>query len=160
MYDTKLVEKILVVPALVILSIGWWRWWLYAGTSCIEAKRAICTLPEFSQPIDKNRAIITSSCINGTFSQTKSFSHQLQSFDDPKIEFINRCMSSRVPDKAEAQRRKDSFSKALSQHDRISVGETRCCWQHCPDQPYQAFFAQKSKLCDKAVETSLNNELG
>jgi predicted NACHT family NTPase len=73
----------------------------------------------------QNVAIITSrpagykrDCFN-----TSEFEHyQLQLFDDAKVdEFINRWYDSRVPDEAEAQRRKDSIKKALAENDRIKL---------------------------------------
>ncbi len=172
-YARQFAQKTLTVKS---LPVGFFEYWLEDGRALIlldgldevaeEAKRydAVRRIENFLGQFDKNRAIITSrpAGYNRDFFRTEEFPHyQLQAFDDAKIEeFINRWYDSRVPDKAEAQRRKDSLNKALSQHDRIKLLArnplllTIIALIH----RYQALLPkERYKLYDKAVETLITN---
>ncbi len=172
-YARQFAEKTLTVKS---LPAGFFEYWLEDGRALIlldgldeieeKAKRydAARRIENFLGQFDKNRAIITSrpAGYNRDFFRTEEFPHfQLQAFDDSKIEeFINRWYDSRILDKAEAQRRKDSLSKALSQHDRIKLLAqnplllTIIALIH----RYQALLPkERYKLYDKAVETLITN---
>ncbi len=172
-YARQFAEKTLTVKP---LPAGFFEYWLEDGRALIlldgldeveqKAKRydAARRIENFLGQFDKNRAIITSrpTGYNRDFFRTEEFPHfQLQAFDDSKIEeFINRWYDSRILDKAEAQRRKDSLSKALSQHDRIKLLArnplllTIIALIH----RYQALLPkERYKLYDKAVETLITN---
>lgn len=171
-YARQFAEKTLTVKS---LPAGFFEYWLEDGRALIlldgldevaEAKRydAVSRIENFLGQFDKNQAIITSrpAGYKRDFFRTEEFPHyQLQAFDDPKIEeFINRWYDSRVPAKAEAQRRKDSLNKALSQNDRIKLLArnplllTIIALIH----RYQALLPkERYKLYDKAVETLITN---
>jgi HEAT repeat protein len=131
-----------------------------------EAKRyeVVRRIENFLGQFGQNRAIITSrpAGYKRDFFRTEEFPHyELQPFDDPKIkEFINHWYDSRVPDKEEARRRKDSLKKALSEQDRIKLLArnplllTIIALIH----RYQALLPkERYKLYDKAVETLLTS---
>jgi len=112
----------------------------------------------------QSRAIITSrpAGYKRDFFKTQEFPHyQLQPFNDDQIEeFINRWYDSRVPDKAEAERRKQSLRTALSDNPRIQLLArnplllTIIALIH----RYQAHLPkERYKLYDKAVETLLTS---
>ncbi|WP_414584412.1 NACHT domain-containing protein [Scytonema sp. PCC 10023] len=118
------------------LPPGFFEYWLEDGRALIlldgldeiaeTAKGDVVQRIEmFLKQFQQNRAIITSrpAGYRRDFFRTEDFPHyQLQSFDDAKIEeFINRWYDSRVSDPIEAQRRKDSLRKALSENDRIQL---------------------------------------
>jgi hypothetical protein len=119
------------------LPPGFFEYWLEDGRALIlldgldeiaeTAKRyeVVQRIEMFLKQFQQNRAIITSrpAGYRRDFLRTEDFPHyQLQSFDDAKIEeFINRWYDSRVSDPIEAQRRKDSLRKALSENDRIQL---------------------------------------
>ena len=172
-YARQFAEKTLTVKS---LPAGFFEYWLEDGRALIlldgldeiaeEAKRydAVRRIENFLGQFDKNRAIITSrpAGYKRDFFRTEEFPHyQLQAFDDAKIEeFINRWYDSRILDKAEAQRRKDSLNKALSQYDRIKLLArnplllTIIALIH----RYQALLPkERYKLYDKAVETLITN---
>ncbi|MCP2727890.1 HEAT repeat domain-containing protein [Limnofasciculus baicalensis] len=158
------------------LPQGFFEYWLEDGRALIlldgldevaqEAKRynMVRRIENFLGQFHQNRAIITSrpAGYKRDFFKTDEFPHyELQSFDDSKIEeFINRWYDSRVPDKAEAIRRKDSLRKALAENDRITLLArnplllTIIALIH----RYQALLPrERYKLYDKAVETLLTS---
>ncbi|MEP1061016.1 MULTISPECIES: NACHT domain-containing protein [Cyanophyceae] len=156
------------------LPKGFFEHWLNNGRALIlldgldevaeESKRyhLVQCIENFLGQYPQNRAIITSrpAGYKRDFFRTEEFPHyELQSFDDGKIEeFCDRWYTSRVPDKAEAQRRKESLQKALNQQDRIKLLArnplllTIIALIH----RYQARLPrERYKLYDKAVETLL-----
>ncbi|BAY47656.1 hypothetical protein SAMD00079811_52750 [Scytonema sp. HK-05] len=158
------------------LPPGFFEYWLEDGRALIlldgldevaeTAKRyeVVQRIELFLKQFQQNRAIITSrpAGYRRDFFRTEDFPHyQLQSFDDAKIEeFINRWYDSRVLDKIEAQRRKDSLRKALSENDRIQLLArnplllTIIALIH----RYQAFLPrERYKLYENAVETLLKS---
>jgi predicted NACHT family NTPase len=172
-YARHFAEKTLEVKA---LPVGFFEYWLEDGRGLIlldgldevaeEAKRyeVVRQIENFLGKFEPNRAIITSrpAGYKRDFFRTEEFPHyELQPFDDPKIEeFINRWYDSRVPDKEEARRRKESLKKALSEQDRIKLLArnplllTIIALIH----RYQALLPkERYKLYDKAVETLLKS---
>jgi len=158
------------------LPPGFFEYWLEDGRALIlldgldevaeTAKRyeVVQRIEMFLKQFQQNRAIITSrpAGYRRDFFRTEDFPHyQLQSFDDAKIEeFINRWYDSRVSDPIEAQRRKDSLRKALSENDRIQLLArnplllTIIALIH----RYQAFLPrERYKLYENAVETLLKS---
>ncbi len=156
------------------LPKGFFEHWLNNGRALIlldgldevaeEAKRyhLVQCIENFLGQYPQNRAIITSrpAGYKRDFFRTEEFPHyELQPFDDKKIEeFCDRWYTSRVQDKAEAQRRKESLQKALNQQDRIKLLArnplllTIIALIH----RYQARLPrERYKLYDKAVETLL-----
>ena len=156
------------------LPKGFFEHWLDNGRALIlldgldevaeESKRyhLVQCIENFLGQYPQNRAIITSrpAGYKRDFFRTEEFPHyELQPFDDQKIEeFCDRWYTSRVPDKAEAQRRKESLQKALNQQDRIKLLArnplllTIIALIH----RYQARLPrERYKLYDKAVETLL-----
>ncbi|MFN6500871.1 MAG: NACHT domain-containing protein [Nostoc sp. DedQUE01] len=91
----------------------------------VKRYEVVRQIEEFLGQFPQNRAIITSrpAGYRRDFFHTEDLPHyQLQPFDDPKIEeFIKRWYDSRIVDSLEAQRRKDSLKKALSDNDRIKL---------------------------------------
>ncbi|NJL20171.1 MAG: hypothetical protein HC895_04005 [Leptolyngbyaceae cyanobacterium SM1_3_5] len=119
---------------------------------------------EFLGQYRLNRAIVTSrpAGYRRDFFRTEEFPHyELQPFNDDQMNlFIDKWYDSRVPDKAEAERRKDSLKKAFEGNDRIKLLArnplllTIVALIH----RYQAVLPkQRHKLYDKAVETLLLN---
>jgi hypothetical protein len=112
------------------LPKGFFEHWLNNGRALIlldgldevaeEAKRyhLVQCIENFLGQYPQNRAIITSrpAGYKRDFFRTEEFPHyELQPFDDGKIEeFCDRWYRSRVPDTAEALRRKESLQKALN----------------------------------------------
>lgn len=158
------------------LPAGFFEYWLEDGKALIlldgldevaqEAKRyeVVQHIENFLGQFAQNRAIITSrpAGYKRDFFRTEEFPHyELQPFDDEKIEeFINRWYDSRISDKEEAQRRKDSLRKALTEQDRIKLLArnplllTIVALIH----RYQAVLPrERYKLYDKAVETLLTS---
>jgi predicted NACHT family NTPase len=156
------------------LPEGFFEYWLADGRAMIlldgldevveESKRyaVVQQIDIFLGQYHQNLAIITSrpAGYKRDFFKTSEFEHyHLQLFDDAKVdEFINRWYDSRVPDAAEAQRRKDSIKKALAENDRIKLLArnplllTIIAWIH----RYQAVLPRaRHKLYEKAVETLL-----
>jgi HEAT repeat protein len=156
------------------LPKGFFEHWLNNGRALIlldgldevaeESKRyhLVQCIENFLGQYPQNRAIITSrpAGYKRDFFRTEEFPHyELQPFDDGKIEeFCDRWYTSRVPDQAEAQRRKESLQKALNQQDRIKLLArnplllTIIALIH----RYQARLPrERYKLYDKAVETLL-----
>ena len=172
-YVKQFAEKTLSVKS---LPVGFFEYWLEDGRALIlldgldevpeEVKRydVVRQIENFLGQFHRNRAIITSrpAGYKRDFFKTEEFPHyQLQAFDDEKIEeFINRWYDSRVPDKAEAIRRKDSLRKALADNERIKLLAinplllTIIALIH----RYQALLPrERYKLYDKAVETLLTS---
>jgi len=172
-YGRQFAEKTMAVQQ---LPGGFFEYWLSDGRALIlldgldevaqEAKRydVVKRIESFLGQFEGNRAIITSrpAGYKRDFFRTEEFPHyQLQSFDDAKIEkFINYWYDSRVPEKEEAQRRKDSLIKALDDNDRIKLLArnplllTIIALIH----RYQAQLPkERYKLYDKAVETLLTS---
>ncbi|MGK7874398.1 MAG: NACHT domain-containing NTPase [Xenococcaceae cyanobacterium] len=172
-YAREFAEKTMSVKG---LPAGFFDYWLEDGRALIlldgldevaeEAKRyqVVRRIENFLGQFDQNRAIITSrpAGYRRDFFRTEEFPHyQLQPFDDPKIEeFINRWYDSRVKDKAEAERRKDSLRRALDENDRIKLLAqnplllTIIALIH----RYQALLPkERYKLYNKAVETLLTS---
>ncbi|MDZ8239416.1 MAG: HEAT repeat domain-containing protein [Nostoc sp. ChiQUE01a] len=126
----------------------------------VKRYEVVRQIEEFLRQFPQNRAIITSrpAGYRRDFFHTEDFPHyQLQPFDDPKIEeFIKRWYDSRIVDSLEAQRRKDSLKKALSDNDRIKLLArnplllTIIALIH----RYEAILPkERHKLYEKAVET-------
>ncbi|MBE9129361.1 HEAT repeat domain-containing protein [Coleofasciculus sp. LEGE 07081] len=172
-YTKQFAEKSLSVKA---LPEGFFEYWLADGRALIlldgldevaeESKRyeVVQRIENFLGQYSQNRAIITSrpAGYKRDFFKTEEFPHyELQPFDDDKIEeFINRWYDSRVADKEEAKRRKESLRKALSDNDRIKLLArnplllTIIALIH----RYQAVLPkERYKLYDKAVETLLTS---
>ena len=172
-YARQCAEKSMAVQQ---LPPGFFEYWLEDGRALIlldgldevaeESKRyqLVQRIENFIGQYDQNRAIITSrpAGYKRDFFRTEDFPHyELQPFDDAKLEeFINRWYDSRVCDKVEAQRRKDSLRKALSEQDRIKFLAinplllTIIALIH----RYQAILPrERHKLYDKAVETLLTS---
>ncbi|MEP6500905.1 NACHT domain-containing protein [Microcoleus vaginatus] len=170
-YARQFAEKTLSVKP---LPEGFFEYWLADGRAMIlldgldevveESKRyaVVQQIENFLGQYHQNLAIITSrpAGYKRDFFNTSEFEHyQLQLFDDAKVnEFINRWYDSRVPDAAEAQRRKDSIKKALDENDRIKLLArnplllTIIALIH----RYQAVLPRaRHKLYEKAVETLL-----
>ncbi|MBP0036553.1 MAG: HEAT repeat domain-containing protein [Roseofilum sp. SID1] len=158
------------------LPTGFFEHWLLDGRALIlldgldevteESKRyeVVRKIEAFLGQFKHNIAIITSrpAGYKRDFFRTDEFPHyQLQSFDDDKIqEFIDRWYDSRFEDQAEAERRKESLSKALNENDRIKLLAknplllTIIALIH----RYQALLPKdRYKLYDKAVETLLTS---
>lgn len=158
------------------LPAGFFEYWLEDGKALIlldgldevaqEAKRyeVVQHIENFLGQFAQNRAIITSrpAGYKRDFFRTEEFPHyELQLFDDDKIEeFINRWYDSRISDKEEAQRRKESLRKALTEQDRIKLLArnplllTIVALIH----RYQIILPrERYKLYDKAVETLLTS---
>ncbi|MFP4100376.1 HEAT repeat domain-containing protein [Coleofasciculus sp.] len=158
------------------LPEGFFNYWLEDGRALIlldgldevaeEGKRyqVVRRIENFLGQYKQNRAIITSrpAGYKRDFFKTQEFPHyQLQPFNDNQIEeFINRWYDSRVPDKAEAERRKQSLRTALSDNPRIQLLArnplllTIIALIH----RYQAHLPkERYKLYDKAVETLLTS---
>jgi HEAT repeat protein/energy-coupling factor transporter ATP-binding protein EcfA2 len=158
------------------LPEGFFNYWLEDGRALIlldgldevaeEGKRyqVVRRIENFLGQYNQNRAIITSrpAGYKRDFFKTQEFPHyQLQPFNDDQIEeFINRWYDSRVPDKAEAERRKQSLRTALSDNLRIQLLArnplllTIIALIH----RYQAHLPkERYKLYDKAVETLLTS---
>jgi len=158
------------------LPEGFFDYWLEDGRALIlldgldevaeDAKRyqVVRRIENFLGQYKQNRAIITSrpAGYKRDFFKTQEFPHyQLQPFNDDQIEeFINRWYDSRVPDKAEAERRKQSLRTALSDNPRIQLLAqnplllTIIALIH----RYQAHLPkERYKLYDKAVETLLTS---
>ncbi|RCJ26637.1 histidine kinase [Nostoc sp. ATCC 43529] len=121
-------------------------------------------IEEFLGQFPQNQAIITSrpAGYRRDFFHTEDFPHyQLQPFDDPKIEeFIKRWYDSRIVDSLEAQRRKDSLKKALSDNDRIKLLATNPLLLTIIAliHRYEAILPkERHKLYEKAVETLLTS---
>ena len=156
------------------LPKGFFEHWLNNGRALIlldgldevaeEAKRyhLVQCIENFLGQYPQNRAIITSrpAGYKRDFFRMEEFPHyELQPFDDKKIEeFCDRWYRSRVPDTAEALRRRESLQKALNQQDRIKLLArnplllTIIALIH----RYQARLPrERYKLYDKAVETLL-----
>ncbi|WP_445300619.1 MULTISPECIES: HEAT repeat domain-containing protein [unclassified Microcoleus] len=133
-YARQFAEKTMSVKR---LPEGFFEYWLADGRAMIlldgldevveESKRyeVVQYIESFLGQYHQNLAIITSrpAGYKRDFFNTSEFEHyQLQLFDDAKVdEFINHWYDSRVPDAAEAQRRKDSIKKALDGNDRIKL---------------------------------------
>ncbi|MEG4585037.1 HEAT repeat domain-containing protein [Microcoleus sp. MOSTC5] len=172
-YARQFAEKTMCVKP---LPEGFFEYWLADGRAMIlldgldevveESKRyeVVEHIESFLGQYHQNLAIITSrpAGYKRDFFNTSEFEHyQLQLFDDPKIdEFINRWYDSRVRDAAEAQRRKDSIKKALTENDRIKLLArnplllTIIALIH----RYQSVLPRaRHKLYEKAVETLLKN---
>ncbi|WP_445172911.1 HEAT repeat domain-containing protein [Microcoleus sp.] len=172
-YARQFAEKTMSVKP---LPEGFFEYWLVDGRAIIlldgldevveESKRyaVVQQIENFLGQYHQNLAIITSrpAGYKRDFFNTSEFEHyQLQLFDDPKVdEFINHWYDSRVPDAAEAQRRKDSIKKALDENDRIKLLArnplllTIIALIH----RYQALLPRaRHKLYEKAVETLLKN---
>lgn len=172
-YARQFAEKTLAVKA---LPVGFFEYWLEDGRSLIlldgldevaeESKRyeVVRRIENFLGQFNQNRAIITSrpAGYKRDFFKTEEFPHyELQPFDNAKIEeFINHWYDSRISDKAEAQRRKDSLKKALSDNERIKLLArnplllTIIALIH----RYQAVLPkERYKLYSKAVETLLTS---
>ncbi|MEG4113204.1 MULTISPECIES: HEAT repeat domain-containing protein [unclassified Microcoleus] len=170
-YARQFAEKTMSVKP---LPEGFFEYWLADGRAMIlldgldevveESKRyeVVQHIESFLGQYHQNVAIITSrpAGYKRDFFNTSEFEHyQLQLFDDAKVdEFINRWYDSRVPDAAEAQRRKDSIKKALDENDRIKLLArnplllTIIALIH----RYQAVLPRaRHKLYEKAVETLL-----
>ncbi|MEG3988032.1 HEAT repeat domain-containing protein, partial [Microcoleus sp. S28C3] len=170
-YARQFAEKTMSVRP---LPEGFFEYWLADGRAMIlldgldevveESKRyaVVQQIENFLGQYHQNLAIITSrpAGYKRDFFNTSEFEHyQLQVFDNPKVnEFINRWYDSRVPDAAEAQRRKDSIKKALDENDRIKLLArnplllTIIALIH----RYQAVLPRaRHKLYEKAVETLL-----
>jgi predicted NACHT family NTPase len=170
-YGRQFAEKTMSVKP---LPEGFFEYWLADGRAMIlldgldevveESKRyaVVDHIESFLGQYHQNLAIITSrpAGYKRDFFNTSEFEHyQLQLFDDAKVdEFINRWYDSRVPDAAEAQRRKDSIKKALDENDRIKLLArnplllTIIALIH----RYQAVLPRaRHKLYEKAVETLL-----
>ena len=170
-YARQFAEKTMSVKP---LPEGFFEYWLADGRAMIlldgldevveESKRyeVVQHIESFLGQYHQNLAIITSrpAGYKRDFFNTSEFEHyQLQLFDDAKVdEFINRWYDSRVPDAAEAQRRKDSIKKALDENDRIKLLArnplllTIIALIH----RYQAVLPRaRHKLYEKAVETLL-----
>ncbi|MFP4578120.1 MAG: HEAT repeat domain-containing protein, partial [Coleofasciculus sp.] len=158
------------------LPEGFFNYWLEDGRALIlldgldevaeEGKRyqVVRRIENFLGQYKQNRAIITSrpAGYKRDFFKTQEFPHyQLQPFNNDQIEeFINRWYDSRVPDKAEAERRKQSLRTALSDNPRIQLLArnplllTIIALIH----RYQAHLPkERYKLYDKAVETLLTS---
>ncbi|NEO29884.1 MAG: NACHT domain-containing protein [Symploca sp. SIO3C6] len=129
-----------------------------------KREQVVKRINSFLHQFPQNSAIISSrpAGYRRDFFKTEEFSHyQLQPFDDEKIEeFINHWYDSRVQNKEEAQRRKESLSKALSENKPIKLLArnplllTIIALIH----RYQAHLPkQRHKLYEKAVETLLTN---
>ncbi|MCA1993768.1 MAG: HEAT repeat domain-containing protein, partial [Coleofasciculus sp. S288] len=172
-YARQFAEKTLAVKA---LPAGFFEYWLEDGRALIlldgldevaeESKRyeVVRRIENFLGQFKQNRAIITSrpAGYKRDFFKTEEFPHyELQPFDDVKIEeFINHWYDSRISDKAEAQRRKDSLKKCLSDNERIKLLArnplllTIIALIH----RYQAVLPkERYKLYSKAVETLLTS---
>ena len=172
-YARQFAEKTMSVKP---LPEGFFEYWLADGRAMIlldgldevveESKRyaVVQQIENFLGQYHQNLAIITSrpAGYKRDFFNTSEFEHyQLQLFDDAKVdEFINHWYDSRVPDAAEAQRRKDSIKKALDENDRIKLLArnplllTIIALIH----RYQAVLPRaRHKLYEKAVETLLKN---
>ncbi|NQE34310.1 NACHT domain-containing protein [Microcoleus asticus] len=170
-YARQFAEKTMSVKP---LPEGFFEYWLADGRAMIlldgldevveESKRyaVVQQIENFLGQYHQNLAIITSrpAGYKRDFFNTSEFEHyQLQLFDDAKVdEFINHWYDSRVPDAAEAQRRKDSIKKALDENDRIKLLArnplllTIIALIH----RYQAVLPRaRHKLYEKAVETLL-----
>jgi predicted NACHT family NTPase len=170
-YGRQFAEKTMSVKP---LPEGFFEYWLADGRAMIlldgldevveESKRyaVVQHIESFLGQYHQNLAIITSrpAGYKRDFFNTSEFEHyQLQLFDDAKVDkFINRWYDSRVPDAAEAQRRKDSIKKALDENDRIKLLArnplllTIIALIH----RYQAVLPRaRHKLYEKAVETLL-----
>ena len=158
------------------LPVGFFKHWLSDGRALIlldgldevaeESKRyeIVSRIDSFLGQFKENIAIITSrpAGYKRDFFRTDEFTHyQLQPFNDAKIkEFINRWYDSRFPDKPEAERRKESLTKALNDNDRIKLLAknplllTIIALIH----RYQAQLPkERYKLYEKAVETLLTS---
>src|SRR4028119_401188 len=121
-YARQFAEKTMSVKP---LPEGFFEYWLADGRAMIlldgldevveESKRyaVVQQIESFLGQYHQNLAIITSrpAGYKRDFFNTSEFEHyQLQLFDDAKVdEFINHWYEDRVPDAAEAQRRKDSI---------------------------------------------------
>lgn len=172
-YARQFAEDTMAVKA---LPEGFFDYWLEDGRALIlldgldevaeDAKRyqVVQRIENFLGQYNQNRAIITSrpAGYKRDFFKTQEFPHyQLQPFNDDQIEeFINRWYDSRVPDKAEAERRKQSLRTALSDNPRIQLLArnplmlTIIALIH----RYQAHLPkERYKLYDKAVETLLTS---
>ncbi|MBP5975955.1 HEAT repeat domain-containing protein [Brasilonema sp. CT11] len=158
------------------LPSGFFEYWLEAGQGLIlldgldevadstNRYEIVNRIESFLDQFSRNRAIITSrpAGYRRDFFRTQNLPHyQLQPFDDAKIdEFINRWYDSRVSDVAEAQRRKDSLRKALSDNDRIKLLAQNPLLLTIISliHRYQAHLPkERYKLYDKAVETLLTS---
>ncbi|MBD2060262.1 HEAT repeat domain-containing protein [Oculatella sp. FACHB-28] len=156
------------------LPPGFFEYWLEDGRALIlldgldevadPAKRSevVLRLECFLGQYAQNRAIITSrpAGYRRDFFRTDEFPHfELLPFDDSKIEeFTRRWYGSRIADHAEADRRKESLSKALTEQPRIKrlaqnpLLLTIIALIH----RYQARLPkERHRLYDKAVETLL-----
>ncbi|MEG4493040.1 HEAT repeat domain-containing protein [Microcoleus sp. D3_18_C4] len=172
-YARQFAEKTMSVKP---LPEGFFEYWLADGRAMIlldgldevveESKRyaVVQQIENFLGQYHQNLAIITSrpAGYKRDFFNTSEFEHyQLQLFDNLKVnEFINRWYDSRIPEAAEAQRRKDSIKKALDENDRIKLLArnplllTIIALIH----RYQAVLPRaRHKLYEKAVETLLKN---
>ncbi|MEG4090826.1 HEAT repeat domain-containing protein [Microcoleus sp. Pol12B4] len=170
-YARQFAEKTMSVKP---LPEGFFEYWLADGRAMIlldgldevveESKRyaVVQQIENFLGQYHQNLAIITSrpAGYKRDFFNTSEFEHyQLQLFDDAKVDrFINHWYDSRVPDAAEAQRRKDSIKKAMDENDRIKLLArnplllTIIALIH----RYQAVLPKaRHKLYEKAVETLL-----
>ncbi|MGB3405743.1 MAG: HEAT repeat domain-containing protein [Microcoleaceae cyanobacterium] len=133
-YAKQFTEKSLCVPE---LPAGFFEYWLNDGRALIlidgldeianSAKRShvVQLIDNFLHRYKKNYAIITSrpAGYRGDYFRTDEYPHfQIEEFDDEKIEkFIKKWYNSRVPDKVEAERYKQSLRKALSGNSRIQL---------------------------------------
>lgn len=159
-----------------VLPKGFFEYWLEEGRALIlldgldevaeECQRytIVQKIENFLEQYRHSRAVITSrpAGYRRDFFKTNEFPHyELQLFDDPRIEeFIDRWYNSRILDRAEADRRKDSLRKALNTNDRIKLLArnplllTIVALIH----RYQAVLPkERHKLYDKAVETLLTS---
>lgn len=158
------------------LPQGFFEYWLDRGQALIlldgldevvvETKRShlVQCIENFLGQYRLNRAIVTSrpAGYRRDFFRTEEFPHyELQPFNDEQMNlFIDKWYDSRVPDKAEAERRKDSLKKAFEGKDRIKLLArnplllTIVALIH----RYQVVLPkQRHKLYDKAVDTLLLN---
>jgi len=170
-YARQFAEKTMSVKR---LPEGFFEYWLADGRAMIlldgldevveESKRyaVVQQIENFLGQYHQNLAIITSrpAGYKRDFFNSSEFEHyQLQLLDDAKVdEFIDHWYDSRVRDPAEAQRRKDSITKALNENDRIKLLArnplllTIIALIH----RYQAVLPRaRHKLYEKAVETLL-----
>ncbi|MBW4419630.1 MAG: hypothetical protein KME13_10415 [Myxacorys californica WJT36-NPBG1] len=133
-YARHFAEKTMEVKK---LPVGFFEYWLERGKALIlldgldevaeDAKRydLVQRIENFLGQHRENFAIITSrpAGYKRDFFRTHEYPHyELLMFDDPKMEeFINHWYDSRIPDKAEAERKKESLRKALGDNDRIKL---------------------------------------
>nr|MBW4614859.1 HEAT repeat domain-containing protein [Desmonostoc vinosum HA7617-LM4] len=172
-YLNQFVQRNLLVKQ---LPPSFFEYWLEKGQALIlldgldevadlgKRYEVVSQIEEFLGKFSQNRVIITSrpAGYRRDFFHTEDFPHyQLQPFDDNKIEeFINRWYDSRIVDLLEAQRRKDSLRKALTDNNRIKLLAknplllTIIALIH----RYEAILPkERHKLYEKAVETLLGS---